>query len=243
MEKTPETLPEKRKESLPPEEKEKYRQIYEIARDSLLEQLNRIEALEKKAQINLLVIGIVLSFGFFKTEAISNVFSGISIRDFVKSSQIVTLVVSFFCFIFSLIFSILALSIKDFHIYPDISQILEKFKDKRTEDLHISMSSHFQKSIQENEKALKSKTDHLKRSIRLILAAFIFSILFVIITVVSKALYLWKDLTMPQKIKKEEKKPPDVKKPEIIEIESKKVGYKRGERSKIPKGGKNDRSK
>lgn len=62
---------EKKKESLPPEEKEKYRQIYEIARDSFQEQRGRIENLERKAQINLVAIGIVLSFGFFKMEVIS----------------------------------------------------------------------------------------------------------------------------------------------------------------------------
>jgi hypothetical protein len=184
------TAEEKKKEYLPPEEREKYHQIYEIARDSLVEQLKRIETLEKKAQINLVVIGIVLGFGLFKIEVISNLFSAISIWDIVKSSQMIFFIISFFCFTFSLIFSILALFIRDFQIYPDISQILEKFKDKRTEDLHISMSSHFQKSIQENEKALKSKINHLKRSIRLILAAFIFSILFVIAAVVSKALHL-----------------------------------------------------
>jgi hypothetical protein len=48
---------------------------------------------------------------------------------------------------------------------------------------------------------------------------------------------------MSQKTKKEEKKPVEVKKPEIIEIESKKVGYKRGKESPISKGGKDDRRK
>lgn len=184
------TPEEKMKESLPQEEKEKYKQIYEIARDSFQEQMGRIENLERKAQINLVAIGIVPSFGFFKIDVISDIFSGITVLKILKACQLLLLVLSFFCFTFSLVFSILALFIRDFHIYPDIGQLLEKFKDKRTEDLHISMSTHFQKSIQENEKALKSKTGHLKRSIPLILAAFISSILFVIITVVLKALHL-----------------------------------------------------
>jgi hypothetical protein len=49
---------EKKKESLPPEEKEKYRRLYDIGKDSFLEQLSRIDSLDRKAQINLVVIGI-----------------------------------------------------------------------------------------------------------------------------------------------------------------------------------------
>jgi len=41
-----------------------------------------------------------------------------------------------------------------------------------------------------NEKALKSKTDNLKTSMRLIFVAFIASIIFVIITAVSNTLHL-----------------------------------------------------
>ena len=176
-------------QSLPLEEKEKYREIFQIARDSFQEQIGRIENLERKAQINLVIIGIVLSFGFFKTEIISDALPAINIRDFLKTCQIISLGVSFFCFAFSLIFSILSLSIRVFRAYPDLSQILEKFKDKRTEDLHISMISHLQESIQENEKALKSKIANLKRSMRLIFVAFIASIIFIIIRVVTKALH------------------------------------------------------
>lgn len=181
---------EKTEMSFPVEEKEKYREIFQIARDSFQEQISRIENLERKAQINLVIIGIVLSFGFFKTEVISNAFSGINIHDFVKSCQTISLIVSFFCFAFSLVYSILALSIRDFRTYPDLSEILKKFEHKRTEDLHISMSSHLQESIRMNEKALKSKTDNLKTSMRLIFVAFIASIIFVIITAVSNTLHL-----------------------------------------------------
>lgn len=177
-------------QSLPQEEKEKYKQIYEIARDSFQEQMGRIENLERKAQINLVIIGIVLSFGFFNPEAISGLFLGITVLHIVRFCQLLLFVASFFCFAFSSVFSILVLLIKDFHTYPDISQLLERFKDKRTEDLHISMSTHFQESIQENEKVLECKSGHLKRSIPLILAAFISSILFVIATVILKLLHL-----------------------------------------------------
>ncbi len=163
--------------------------MFQIARDSFQEQMGRMENLERKAQINLVIIGIVLSFGFFKIEAISGVLSGINIRNFAKSCQIISLVVSFFCFAFSLIFSFFALFIRDFRTYPDLSQILEKFKNKRTEDLHNSMILHLQESIQQNEKALKSKIKNLRLSMRLIFVAFIGSIIFVVIGVVLSILH------------------------------------------------------
>jgi hypothetical protein len=48
-------LNEKKKESLPQEEREKYREIFQIARDSFQEQMGRIENLGRKAQINLVI--------------------------------------------------------------------------------------------------------------------------------------------------------------------------------------------
>jgi hypothetical protein len=168
------------------EEREKYKQIYEIAKDSFLEQLNRIESLDKKAQINLAVIGIVLGFGLFKTELISNLILQITLRDFVIISQFSCLVISFLLFMVSLIFSILALRPRDFQIYPDVSEISKKFEDKQIEDLHASMSTFFEKVIQQNENGLKSKTCQLNKSMISILVAFPFAVGFIVFTVVAK---------------------------------------------------------
>jgi hypothetical protein len=179
---------EKKKESLPPEEKEKYRQIYEIAKDSFLEQLNRIESLDKKAQINLAIIGIVLGLGFFKTELLSNLISQITLKNFVVFSQFLCLVISFLLFVLSLVFSILALRPRDFQIYPNVADISEKFENKKVEDLHASMSAFFEKIIQDNEKGLKSKTTQLNKGIVFILIAFPFAVAFIILTVITKML-------------------------------------------------------
>jgi hypothetical protein len=88
-------IEEKGKGSLPQEEKEKYRRLYDISRDSFTEQINRIEALDRKAQINLVVIGIVVGFGMFKPEVISDLVTKISICHLVNSLQILSLAGSF----------------------------------------------------------------------------------------------------------------------------------------------------
>jgi hypothetical protein len=181
-------LEEKKIESLPQEEKEKYKQIYEIARDSFLEQLNRIESLDKKAQINLAVIGIVLGLGLFKTELLSNSISQITLKDFVVFSQFLCLVISFLLFMVSLVFSILSLRPRDFQIYPDVADMSKKFEDKNIEDLHASMSAFFEKVILQNENGLKSKTNQLNNSLVFILIAFPFAVAFIVLTVIAKML-------------------------------------------------------
>jgi hypothetical protein len=177
---------EKTKEPLPPEEKEKYRRLYDISRDSFTEQINRIEALDRKAQINLVVIGIVLSFGLFKPELISDLVSKINICYLISFLQILSFAGSFFLFVISLVFSILALLPKDVRVYPDVVGLSKTFENKRTEDLDASMSNFFQKIIDENEKYLKSKSRHLRKGIICILIAFPFCVLFIILTVAAK---------------------------------------------------------
>lgn len=178
----------KRKSLFPRKKKQKYHQIYEIARDSFIEQLNRIESLEKKAQINLVIIGIVLGFGLFKPELISDLVSKINFQYFVNSFQLLSLAISFLFFILSLVFCILALLPRDFQVYPDIVELSKKFENKKIEDLDASMSNFFQKIINENEKYLKSKTKHLKRSIMCILIAFPLCAVFIILTAATKIL-------------------------------------------------------
>jgi len=182
------SMEEKKKEPLPPEEKEKYHQIYEIAKDSFVEQNNRIDSLDKKAQINLAVIGIVLGFGLFKTELFSDLISRITFQYFINLFQLFTLVASFLLFILSLIFSILSLRPRKFQVYPDISEIMKKFESRNTEDLHASMSAFFQKIIQENEKKMESKFQQLNKGINFILYAFPFAVAFIVLTVVVKIL-------------------------------------------------------
>lgn len=173
-----------------PEERGKYHQIYEIARDSFLEQLNRIDSLDRKAQINLAVIGIVLGFGLFKTEPISNLVSQISLKNLFLFSQFLCLTISFILFMLSLIFSMLALKPRLFKAYPEVSELLVKFENKRTEDLHASMSVLFQKVIENNEKDLQAKTNYLKKGIWFILIAFLFSAAFIVLVVLPKAFSL-----------------------------------------------------
>lgn len=180
------TAEEKKKEYLPPEEREKYRRLYDIGRDSFIEQVNRIDSLDKKAQINLVVIGIVVGFGLFKPELISDLVSKIGACHLISSLQILCLAVSFVSFIVSLFFSILTLLPKDLRVYPDVAQLSKTFENKRTEDLDASMSNFFQKIIDENEEYLKSKTKHLKTGINYILIAFPFCVLFIILTVAAK---------------------------------------------------------
>lgn len=177
---------EKTKEPLPPDEKEKYRRLYDISRDSFTEQINRIEALDRKAQINLVVIGIVLSFGLFKPDLISDLVSKINICQLIGSLQVLSLTSSFFLFVISLVFSILALLPKDIRVYPDVVKLSKTFENKRTEDLDASMSNFFQKIIDENENYLKSKSRHLRKGIICILIAFPFCVLFIILTVAAK---------------------------------------------------------
>ena len=177
---------EKTKEPLPPGEKEKYRRLYDIGRESFIEQVNRIDSLDRKAQINLVVIGIVVGFGLFKPELISDLVSKIAAWNLINSLQILCLGVSFFSFIVSLFFSILTLVPKDLQVYPDVAQLLKIFENKRTEDLDASMINFFQKIIDENEKYLKSKAKHLKMGIKYILIAFPSCVLLIIITVAAK---------------------------------------------------------
>lgn len=180
--------PLEEKESLSSEEKQKYHQIYKIARDSFLEQLNRIDSLDRKAQINLVVIGIVVGFGLFRPELISDLVSKIKTQHLISSFQILSLAVSFFFFIVSLVFSILALLPRDFQVYPDVVELSKTFENKKTEDLDASMSNFFQKIINENEKYLKSKTSHLKKGIINILIAFPFCVVFILLTVIAKTI-------------------------------------------------------
>lgn len=171
---------------MPAEEREKYHQIYQIARDSFLEQLTRIDSLDRKAQINLLVIGIVLGFGLFKTEFISNLVTQITLRNFILFCQLLCLAISFVLFVVSFTFSILGLKPRSFKAYPEVSELMAKFDEKKTEDLHASMSMFFQNVIKDNERALESKTNYLKKSLWLILAAFLLSAAFIVLTVISK---------------------------------------------------------
>jgi uncharacterized membrane protein len=174
--------------SIPPEEKEKYHRLYDIGRDSFLEQVNRVDSLDRKAQINLVVIGIVVGFGLFKPELISDLVSKISACHLINSLQILCLALSFALFIVSLWYSILTLLPRDFQIYPDVAELSKAFESKRTEDLDVSMSNFFQKIINENEKHVKSKTKHLKKGIIYILIAFPFCVVFMVLTVAAKIL-------------------------------------------------------
>lgn len=169
-----------------PEEREKWHQIYQIARDSFLEQLNRIDSLDRKAQINLIVIGIVLGFGLFKTEFISTLVAQITVRNFILFSQFLCLASSFALFVVSFTFSIFGLKPRFFRAYPEVSELMTKFDEKKTEDLHASMSAFFQKVIKDNEKALQSKTNCLKKSLWLILIAFLLSAASIVLAVIPK---------------------------------------------------------
>jgi hypothetical protein len=177
---------EKKKESLPPEEKEKYRRLYDIGKDSFLEQLSRIDSLDRKAQMNVVVIVVILSFGLFKPELISDLVSKISTYHLINSLQILSLALSFLFFIVSLVFSILVLLPRDFQVYPDVVELSRTFENKRTEDLDASMSNFFQKIINENEKYLGCKTKHLRKGITYILIAFPFCVLFILLTIAAK---------------------------------------------------------
>lgn len=170
-----------------PEEREKWHQIYEIARDSFRERFDRIDSLDRKAQINLLVIGIVLGFGFFKTEFISNLVTQITPRNFILFSQLLCLAISFVLFVASFTFSILGLKPRSFKAFPEISELMAKFHEKKIEDLHASMSAFFQKVIKDNDRALESKTNYLKKSLCLILIAFLLTAAFIVLAVIPKA--------------------------------------------------------
>jgi len=91
------------KAEISPEEKEKYRQIYEVARDAFLEQLNRVEFLDKKAQINLVVIGIVLSLGAIRTDLIANLIRQSHLGTLIISLQVALLLCAFIFFVVNIL--------------------------------------------------------------------------------------------------------------------------------------------
>lgn len=174
---------------MPPEEREKYHQIYEVARDAFLEQLNRIEFLDKKAQINLVVIGIVLSFGAFRTDQIANLINQARPVGLITFLQLAFLLGAFIFFTLSLLFSILTLKPRVLQAYPSVSELLDRFKDEKIQDLHASLSSHFGGVISANEGPLSRKVSHLKRSINAVLFALSSLAAFLLISAIAKIFF------------------------------------------------------
>ena len=154
-----------------PEERGKYHQIYEVARDAFLEQLNRVEFLDRKAQINLVIIGIVLSLGAVRVDQIVSLIKQSHLGGLIIPFQLALILCAFIFFLVSLLYSILALKPRDLQAYPSISELMETFRDEKVQDLHASLSSHFGNIIPENEGALKIKVRHLKQSINAVLFA------------------------------------------------------------------------
>jgi hypothetical protein len=107
-----------------PEEREKYRQIYEVARDAFLEQLSRVEFHDKKAQINLVVIGIVLSLGAVRTDQIVGLIRQSHLGGLIIPLQLALILCAFIFFVVSLFYSILALKPRDLQAYPSISELM-----------------------------------------------------------------------------------------------------------------------
>jgi hypothetical protein len=168
-----------------PEDREKYRRLYEIARDSFYEQLARSESFDRKAQINLLLIGIVVGFGFYKAEFLSNLIASVSLKCLINSLETICVVLSFSFFSASFILSILVLLLKKTHVHPSIFEIMKRFEHKKVEDLDASMASHFQGAINANDKFLESKAKKITTAFWFVLIAFILGIIFVVLNAMS----------------------------------------------------------
>jgi|GEM_PF-2776288 hypothetical protein len=70
--------------------------------------------------------------------------------------------------------------------YPSISELMDKFRDEKIEDLHASLSSHFGSVISENEDPLNKKVKHLKFSIKAVLFALSSLAAFLLISAMDK---------------------------------------------------------
>jgi hypothetical protein len=173
-----------------PEEREKYRRLHEIARDSFYEQLDRAESFDRKAQINLIIIGIIVGFGFYKAEFMSDLIAGFSLRCLINSLKAICLGLSFSFFAASLVLSILVLLLKKTQVHPDVRDLMKEFEARKVEDLDASMASHFQEAIDANEQSLKSKARKITKAFLSILIAFSLGIIFLVLTVASKAFHL-----------------------------------------------------
>jgi hypothetical protein len=174
-------------QACPPEEREKYRRLYEITRDSFNEQFNRFDSFDRKAQINLIVIGIVLGFGFYKVESMSELISGVRAKGVFNSPEAISLALSFAFFVVSFMLSVLVLLLKRMRIHPNVKDVMKKFEDKEIQDLDASMVVSLQDSIDENEKSLESKAATITNAFRSILIAFSLGIVFLVLTILSKA--------------------------------------------------------
>ena len=153
--------------------KDKYKAIHEVCKAAFDELDARIESIDKKAQTNLMLLGILLGAGIFKLDFFVETFPQQSAPlSFVWISLLICTVG---VLLFSVYFSIKTLEPRDFTGYPRMDDIISEFTDENdegqektnVEDFHLSMSDYFRKAWPENDNAIKAKSSALRKAMRL----------------------------------------------------------------------------
>lgn len=165
---------------------EKYKQIYQVCKDSFDEQTWRIQSLDGKAQSNLTLLGILLGAGIFKLDFVIQTFPKHS--ELLSKVWIILLLSVSGLLLTSVYFSIRALQLRGFKAYPQLDDIIEKFAspteqkhvERDVEDFYVSMADYFKTILPENERVLGAKSKSLNVAITLtkpgllVLALFLF---------------------------------------------------------------------
>lgn len=132
----------------------KYKAIYNICRDSYIEERERRDKLDRKSQTFLVIVGFEITLLGLIYNALK---TSIMNLNYLTIVFIILAVMSCIAILISLVFLARSLLLRDFETYPRLNVITSEFNDKNEVDLFASMAHHFKKIEDHNIKEYEKK--------------------------------------------------------------------------------------
>lgn len=162
-------------------DREKYKAIYDLCKNAFDEQISRIESMDRKAQTNLVMIGILLGVGIFKLDFL--------VQTFPAKSVLLAILWGLFlfgagvCLFSSVYYSTKALQLRDFKSYPNLDDMASKFEKEPVESVYMSLTEYFREHWLTNEDQVNKKANALHTAMTATKCSVILLVLFLTISV------------------------------------------------------------